>query len=115
MEQHDHRRSVAGRTVYVEPVEVDEIAVGGVDALTPVMDLRAAPERGIDRLGVPPRQPARRDVSAIDLCHQSASFSRSTIVLSTFTRAKYLSSASTTVQGAISVLVLSIMSHTARS
>src|SRR5450759_4546738 len=44
--------------------------------------------------------------------HQSTACIRSTMVLSILTRVKYLSSASTTVHGAISVLVRSIRSHT---
>src|SRR6185437_3265469 len=69
-----------------------------------------------DGIGSPAARDERRRQHQPDvLLHFSSPFSiASTSVLSTFTLAKSLSSASTSVQGAISVLVRSTMSHAAR-
>ena len=73
-------------------------------------------EHRIDRLRVAADQPGRRSVSCSCRVHVfSTRSSRSTMVRRILMRAKYLSFASTSVHGAISVLVRSTMSQTASS
>jgi hypothetical protein len=51
VEEHDQRRIVHWLRRF-KPVEVDEVAVGCIDSLPPVGDLRPPEQRRIDRLRV---------------------------------------------------------------
>src|SRR5262249_59543417 len=94
----------------IEPVEVDEVGVRRVDPLTPISDARTAHQRRINGLGVAAGEPARGPIETVGEHHRpSPVLSRSLIVESTLMRVKRLSSASTSVQGAVSVLVRSTM------
>ena len=89
MKQHDERRIGGRATGRIEPVEIDEITVGRVDALTTIRDVRTTTQQErINRLRVSADEPAWREVCPITMAHPSIDCSsRSTMVLSTLMRA----------------------------
>src|SRR5438477_642694 len=113
VEQYDQRRSTHSGRGRVEPVEIDKVSVGRVDTFAAKRDVVAPHQRRIDCLEMTAGQPRRRAIRARHRFNSCASLS--TIVRSTLIRPYFLSSASTSVQGAISVLVRSTMSQTALS